>query len=49
LQDPEAGSEIQDYTVGLQYNLKGNNIKGGIEYRWGDSSDWWLVGIQFLL
>jgi hypothetical protein len=49
LQDPEAGSEIQDYTVGLQYNLKGNNIKGGIEYRWGDSADWWLVGIQFLL
>ncbi len=49
LQDPANGDNIQDYTVGLQYNLKGNNIKGGVEYRWGDSSDWWLVGIQFLL
>jgi len=48
-QGPEVGSDISDYTVGLQYNLKGNNIKGGIEYRWGDSADWWLVGIQFLL
>ncbi|MDH3327863.1 MAG: OprO/OprP family phosphate-selective porin [Desulfobulbaceae bacterium] len=49
LEDPDDGSNIDNYTVGLQYNLKGNNIKGGIEYRWGDSNDWWLVGIQFLL
>jgi len=49
LEDPDEGSNVNNYTVGLQYNLKGNNIKGGVEYRWGDSSDWWLVGVQFLL
>ena len=49
LEDPDAGNQVDNYTVGLQYNLKGNNIKGGIEYRWGDSSDWVLVGVQFLL
>jgi hypothetical protein len=49
LQDPEAGDKTTDYTAGLHYNLKGNNLKGGVEYRWGDSADWWLVGIQFLL
>ena len=48
-QDPDNGDSIDDYTVGLNYFLKGNNVRGGIEYRWGDSSDWWLVGIQFLL
>jgi hypothetical protein len=49
LQDPEGGEKTKDYTAGLHYNLKGNNIKGGVEYRWGDSADWWLVGVQFLL
>ena len=49
LQDPDAGDNINDYTLGLHYNLKANNLKGGIEYRTGDSNDWWLVGIQFLL
>jgi len=49
LQDPKAGDTINDYTAGLHYNLKGNNLKGGVEYRWGDSADWWLVGVQFLL
>jgi hypothetical protein len=48
-QDPDEGDELNDYTVGLHYNLKANNLKGGIEYRGGDSDDWWLVGIQFLL
>ena len=49
LQDPEGGDKTTDYTAGLHYNLKGNNMKGGVEYRWGDSADWWLVGVQFLL
>ncbi len=49
MQNPDSGSTIDDYTVGFQYNLKGNNLKSGIEYRWGDSSDWWLVGVQFLI
>jgi hypothetical protein len=49
LENQDVGDQIDNYTVGLQYNLKGNSIKGGIEYRWGDSSDWVLVGVQFLL
>jgi hypothetical protein len=49
LKDHEISSKINDYTAGLHYNLKGNNLKGGVEYRWGDSADWWLVGVQFLL
>jgi len=50
MQNPDsAASTVSDYTVGLQYNHKGNNLKTGIEYRWGDSSDWWLLGVQFLI
>ena len=48
-QDPDGGEELNDYTAGLHYYLKGHNARAGVEYRWGDSSDWWLVGIQFLL
>jgi hypothetical protein len=49
LQNPDEESSINDYTLGLHYNVRGYNLLGGIEYRWGDSSDWWLAGIQFLL
>lgn len=49
VQDPDSGSDTQDYTAGLQYFLKGNNARGGIEFRWGDSPDQILAGIQFLL
>jgi len=49
LTDPDDGSSTDDYTVGLHYFLKGQNARGGVEYRWGDSSNWTLVGIQFLL
>ena len=49
LQDPDEGSAVNDYTLGLHYNLKANNLKAGVEYRSGDSDDWWLVGIQFML
>ncbi|MFC1496893.1 porin [Verrucomicrobiota bacterium] len=49
LQDPESCDSTEDYTAGLHYFLKGNNVRGGVEYRWGDSNDQTLMGIQFLL
>lgn len=49
MQDPDSDGTTDNYTAGVHYFLKGNNVRGGIEYRWGDSSDLWLVGIQFLL
>lgn len=49
LQDPDAGTKVEDTTVGLHYFMKGQNVRGGVEYRTGDSPDWWLVGLQFLL
>lgn len=49
MQNPDSGSTLNDYTIGLQYYFKGHNLRAGIEYRWGDSSNWWLVGTQFLL
>lgn len=49
LQDPENGDETEDFTVGLHYFMKGHNARAGIEYRSGDSDDWTLFGIQFLL
>jgi len=48
-QDPDEGDSLTDYTVGLQYFLKGHNARGGVEYRSGDSPDMILAGIQFLL
>ncbi len=48
-QDPDADIETEDYTAGLHYFLKGHNARTGIEYRWGDSDDLILAGIQFLL
>jgi hypothetical protein len=29
--------------------MKNHNVRGGVEYRTGDSPDAWLVGLQFLL
>jgi hypothetical protein len=49
LEDPDSGSNLDNYTVGVHYNLKGNNLKAGVEYRWGDSSNWLLAGMQFLI
>jgi len=49
LTDPDVGNETEDYTAGLHYFIKGQNARAGVEYRWGDSADWTLVGIQFLL
>jgi len=48
-QDPDSGDKIEDYTYGLHYFYKKHNLQGGIEYRTGDSKDWVLVGIQFLI
>lgn len=49
LQAPDAGSDTADYTAGLHYFLKKHNARGGVEFRWGDSADQVLAGIQFLL
>lgn len=49
IQDPENGDNLTDYTVGLNYFFAKHNLRTGIEYRTGDSSDWFLAGVQFLL
>lgn len=48
-QDPDNGKKLDDYTVGLNYFFKGHNARVGIEYRWGDSPNQVLGGLQFLL
>lgn len=48
-QDPEEGASKQDTTVGLNYFLKKHNARCGLEYRWGDNPDQYLLGVQFLL
>lgn len=47
--DPDAGTDTTDYTTGVDYFFKGHNARAGIEYRWGDSNDMILGGIQILL
>jgi len=47
--DPDGGSSTEDHTVGLHYFQKGQNLRYGVEYRSGDSDDWTLAGVQFLL
>ena len=37
--------EIIDYTAGVHYFMKNHNLRGGLEYRWGDSADAVLAGI----
>ncbi len=49
VQDPDGSEHTEDYTAGLHYFMKKHNARGGIEYRWGDSSDMVLVGMQVLL
>jgi hypothetical protein len=48
-QDPDQRSTINDTTVGIHYFMKGHNLRSGLEYRWGDSRDMALIGIQFKL
>jgi len=49
VQDADEKSSVTDYTIGLNYFLKGQNARGGIEYRWGDSASQTLIGLQVLL
>ena len=49
MSDPDAGMSTDDFTAGLHYFIKGQNARIGVEHRWGDSADWTLAGIQFLL
>jgi hypothetical protein len=49
LQNPKSGESIQDYTAGLHYFIKDHNARVGLEYRWGDSPDTVLCGVQILL
>jgi len=49
LVDPDSGDETSDYTAGLNYFFKKHNVRAGVEYRWGDSNDMVLGGVQFLL
>ena len=49
LQDPDGSDEIIDYTAGVHYFMKNHNVRGGLEYRWGDSAETVLAGLQFLL
>jgi hypothetical protein len=48
-QNPDDGDDTANTTAGLHYFLKGQNARAGIEYRWGDSNDQVLIGLQFLL
>ncbi len=48
-QDPDNKATTDDYTIGMHFFGKGHNVRGGLEYRWGDSPDQVLLGIQFLL
>ena len=49
VQDATAGVDIADTTVGLHYFARKNALRGGIEYRFGDSANTTLLGIQFML
>lgn len=48
-QDPDAAATVENVSVGLHFFGKGHNFRGGVEYRWGDSPDQVLVGVQVLL
>jgi len=44
-----ARGDLHDYTVGVHYFMKRHNARAGIEYRFGESDDQILAGLQFLL
>lgn len=48
-QEPDKGDSLLDTTVGLNYFMKKNIARGGVEFRSGDSPDQVLVGLQFML
>lgn len=47
--DPDNAGSTTDTTFGVDYFWKGQNARIGVEYRTGDSKDWLLAGLQFLL
>ncbi len=49
VQDPDGPEHTEDYTAGIHYFMKQQNARCGIEYRWGDSPEMVLAGVQFLL
>lgn len=49
VQDADGAASIEDYTLGLHYFIKGQNVRIGLEHRFGDSANITLLGIQFLL
>jgi hypothetical protein len=48
-QDPDGGDSVSDYTLGIHYFLKGHNARAGLEYRFGDSDNQALLGLQFFM
>lgn len=49
LQNPDEGEDVADFTAGVHHFIKGHNARAGLEYRWGDSNDKVLMGLQVLL
>jgi hypothetical protein len=49
LQDRDSKDSVNNYTAGIHYFMKNHNLRGGVEYRWGDSPDVVLAGLQFFL
>jgi len=47
--DPDHDDCATDYTYGIGYFFKDHNARVGLEFRNGDSPDWYLVGVQFFL
>jgi len=48
-QDPDKGATVSDRAVGFGWFFKKHNARVGVEYRWGDSNDQLLAGVQVLL
>jgi hypothetical protein len=48
-QKQDGADRVTDITFGAHYFMKGHNVRGGIEFRTGDSEDLILAGVQFLL
>jgi len=46
LVEPEEGDCAEDFTAGLHYFIKDHRARLGVEYRWGDSPETVLLGIQ---
>ncbi len=47
IQEQDGQDDVKDSTAGVHYFIKGHNVRVGLEYRWGDSPDFTLLGLQF--